>query len=325
MEDFKKFLRTLQQVQLAPASFPEYHRALAINRILTGEAPEIVSREMGISKSWLSKKTESVQRRGLSGLIPNLQESLDQEILSTRRLGIAQMLLGTLAERRFEFLSQEITGGRHLYIEDHVRTRTDTDYLLKNGNGNPVCRMNIKFHGSLFRQARDLVGLESEDCFALATYKIFGALRRQEEEALPYVFLVLSIRDLTAASVAAYVPEDLVWLLSVLNGKRVVEDAIARELGHPKYQDQFQGILLRMTEGEFRLISARRAFTLLREKLFERVFALRVRRFNQSYRNAEIDMHFSISTELTPLRTFLEILARDSLHVLNVRLDRGEI
>ena len=325
MEDFKKFLGALQQVSIAPGSLPEYQRAIAINRVLTGETPEVVAREIRISKNWLTKKAESVQRHGLAGLIPNLQELLNPEVLSGRRLGIAQMLLGTLAEQRFERLSQEITGGRHLYIEDHVRTRTDTDYLLKNGNDNPVCRMNIKFHGSLFRRANDLVGLDPEDCFALATYKIFGALRRQEEEALPYVFLVLSIRDLTAASVAAYVPDQLVWLLSVLNGKRAVEDAIAKELGRPEHLDQFQGILLRMTEGEFRLISARRAFDLLRDKLFERVFALRVRRFNQSYRNAEIDMHFSISTELTPLRTFLEILARDSLHVLNVRLDRGEI
>ena len=36
-------------------------------------------------------------------------------------------------------------------------------------------------------------------------------------------------------------------------------------------------------------------------------------------------MHFSISQELTPVATFLEILDRDSLQVLAVRLDRGEI
>ena len=64
---------------------------------------------------------------------------------------------------------------------------------------------------------------------------------------------------------------------------------------------------------------------LLRDLLFDRVFAVRVPRFNQNYRNAEIDMHFSISQELTPVATFLEILDRDSLQVLAVRLDRGEI
>lgn len=266
-----------------------------------------------------------MQRHGLAGLIPNVEQLTTPQTLNSRRMGIAQMLLGTLAERRFESLSEEITGSRRLHIEDHVRTRTDTDYLLKNGEQNPLCRMNIKFHGTLFRQAQVLVGLNPEDCFALATYKIFGALNRQEQERLPYVFLVLSIRDLSAASVTNYIPEDYVWLLSVLSGRRIVEEAIVRELGRPEHQQQFHGILHRMTEGEFRLISARRAYNLLRDKLFERVFALKVPRFNQSYRHAEIDMHFSISQELTPLRTFLEILARESLHVLNVRLDRGEI
>jgi hypothetical protein len=35
--------------------------------------------------------------------------------------------------------------------------------------------------------------LEPHDCFALATYKIRNALRRQTEEALPYVFVVESV------------------------------------------------------------------------------------------------------------------------------------
>ena len=300
-------------------------RPLAIKRVISGESLEAVAREAQVSKAWLKTKVTSVRRQGLRGLIPNADQAGESSALKSRRLGIAQMLLGTLAEKRFEQLSAEITGGRHLHIEDHVRTRTDTDYLLRNGNDNPVCHMNIKFHGTLFRQARELVGLDPEDCFALATYKISNALRKQQDKALPYVFLVLSIRDLSAASVAAYVPDDFVWLICVMEGKRIIEEAIVKELAKPEYEPQFQGILARMTEGEFRLLSARKAFNLLQAKLFDRVFALKVRRFNQSYKNAEIDMHCSISQELTPLRTFLEILARDSLHVLNVRLDRGEI
>lgn len=81
----------------------------------------------------------------------------------------------------------------------------------------------------------------------------------------------------------------------------------------------------RIEESEFRILSARRAFNLMRDKLFDRVFALKVRAFNRNYRNAEIDMHFSLSTELTALAVFLESLATQSVHVLNVRLDRGEI
>ena len=325
LADFHKLVALLQRLPFQDSAVDVLRRPVAIKRVIDGERPEVVARDTQVSKAWLETKAESVKRQGLAGFLPGARQALASADLDARRLGIAQMLLGTLAEKRFEELSAEITGGRHLYIEDHVRTRTDTDYLLRNGHSNPVCRMNIKFHGTLFRKAREMVGLEPEDCFALATYKISNALRKQEQEALPYVFLVLSIRDLSASSVAAHVPNDLVWLICVMEGKRIIEEAIVRELAKPEYEDQFRGILNRMTEGEFRLLSARKAFTLLQAKLFDRVFALKVKRFNQSYKNAEIDMHFSISLELTPLRAFLEILARDSLHVLNVRLDRGEI
>jgi hypothetical protein len=185
--------------------------------------------------------------------------------------------------------------------------------------------MNIKFHGTLFRSARDIVGLEPEDCFALATYKIFGALQRQEQDRFPYVFLVLSIPGLSAPAIAEFVPDDFVWVLNAAKGRRVVEEAIAHELSQPAYQKQFQDVLLRMTEGEFRVISARRAYNLMRDRLFDRVFALRVPRFTQAYRNAELDMHLSLSQEMIALRAFMELVDRESPQVVAVRLDRGEI
>ena len=196
---------------------------------------------------------------------------------------------------------------------------------MKNGTGSAVCRINTKFHGTLFRGAADRVGLVPEDCFALATYKIFAALERQNQDRFPYVFFVLSIPGLTAASIAVLVPDDLVWLLSVVSGRRVVEEAIADELGKAEYEDQFQGLLRRMEESEFRVMSAAKAFGLLRDRLFARVYALRVPRFAQTNPRAEVDMHFSISQDLTPVATFLEHLYTDPLHVFTVRLDRGEL
>lgn len=54
---------------------------------------------------------------------------------------------------------------------------------------------NIKFHGTLFRESQEYVNLAPADCFALATYKIHGALRRQDQEFSPYVFLVISVPE----------------------------------------------------------------------------------------------------------------------------------
>lgn len=234
------------------------------------------------------------------------------------------MLLGELAERRFEAVIQEVTGVGVLRIEDHRPSRTDTDYRLLNGNNNPICRFNIKFHGSLFREAQRFVGLEPEDCFALAAYKINNALRRQENERLPYIFLVLSVPDLSATDVGRLVPDDYVWALAALGGKMVVEEAIVSRLLRPDHLPQFHPIFDRMPEGQFRVISAMKASKLLLEKLFERVHALSLKGFTRKFRNAEVDMHFSLSQELTPVRTFLQLLIEESPQKFAVRLYTGD-
>src|SRR5207248_290291 len=101
----------------------------------------------------LAQKAEDTRARGLAGLIPGLAERLDRPGPERRRQGIAQMLLGMLTERRFEEFSHEITRGRPLTIEGRVAERSDTDYLVNDASGRPLCRFNIKFHGTLFRQA----------------------------------------------------------------------------------------------------------------------------------------------------------------------------
>jgi hypothetical protein len=64
---------------------------------------------------------------------------------------------------------------------------------------------------------------------------------------------------------------------------------------------------------------------LLRDKLFDRVFAVRVPRFARNYRNAEVDMHFSLVQDLTLLKDFLTSARERGLHGLAVDLERGEI
>ena len=63
----------------------------------------------------------------------------------------------------------------------------------------------------------------------------------------------------------------------------------------------------------------------MREKLFDRVYAVRVRAFARNYRNAELDMHFSLTQDLTPLRAFLTNARERGLHGLAVDLESGQI
>lgn len=251
------------------------------------------------------------------------------------RATIGQLIIGALAEQVFEDTYRRTVGSTELQLEDDRSGGGDTDYLVRNGRGRQVFRLNIKFHGSQFRRAKELVGLEPEDCFALATYKIYSALQKQEREHLPYIFVVVGVPHLTGAVVGAALPADIIEYATLarhsprLQGKRKVEDAIVRAIiarpqdfqlteALPRFLDQIRGAM-------WRVISARRADLLLREKLFERVYALYVPRFTMNYRGAELDMHFSISSDLHPLEELLRSLRDEGLPGLSVRLERGTL
>lgn len=179
MENFRKLCRNLQDMfpEVSPQSPREVRQIVAVGRVLSGEDVGGVCFGLKLQRRNIDAFVDEVGRRGLGGII-SYEELTAEAAVAGRRLGIAQILLGVLAERRFEELSDEITGAGVLRIEDHRPSRTDTDYRLLNGQGNPICRLNIKFHGTFFRDARRYVGLEPDDCFALATYKINNAVRR---------------------------------------------------------------------------------------------------------------------------------------------------
>jgi hypothetical protein len=52
---------------------------------------------------------------------------------------------------------------------------------------------------------------------------------------------------------------------------------------------------------------------------------VRVPRFTRNYRNAELDMHFSLAQDLTPLKVFLTSARERGLHGLAFDLESGEI
>ena len=102
------------------------------------------------------------------------------------------------------------------------------------------------------------------------------------------------------------------------------EEAIVRRLLTAEHRGQFRPIVERMPEGQFRIISAAKADRVLRANLFERVHALSLKGFTRRFRNAEVDMHLSLSRELTPVRTFLQLLVAESPQKFAVRLYTGE-
>jgi hypothetical protein len=267
----------------------------------------------------------------LGGPIPDLTLEQDSKVRAT----LGQLMIGHLAEQVFEELWSTNLGDQDLIVSDDRSSRGDTDYFVKDGRGRQVFRINIKFHGSQFRRAVDLVGLDPSDCFALATYKIYAALQKQQSEQLPYIFVIVGVPGLTGSEVGEIIPDDLVALsamahgMKTLSGKRLVEDAIVDRLAFdPAAFAIGQAVashLAQIRAATWRVLSARRADMLLREKLFDRAYALRVRGFARNYGGAELDMHFSLSEDLRPLSEFLSELRERGMPGLVTRLERGRL
>lgn len=251
--------------------------------------------------------------------------------------GLGQMVLGHVAEQVFERLYKREIGTNDLILEDSRQDRNDTDYRVLNGNGHPVFRINIKSHGTQFRRAKELVGLDPEDCFALGTYKIWQGLNKEKEERLPYIFMVVTVPNLTGETIGQSVPDDVLRLATVVraskgvNGlkKRDMEDQIVTTLVGPNAPESFvtvrDDVLQRLEAADWRVLSAYKANVLLRELLWERVYAVKVRGFAQNYRNAELDMHFSLSKDMTTLHDFLQVYKDGGLHLLMSQMSRGDI
>ena len=116
------------------------------------------------------------------------------------------------------------------------------------------------------------------------------------------------------------ISDDFAWL-SAISG-RSTEEQIVRALTREPWAEDVRSQIRR---SEFRVISARRADSLLKAKLFKRVHALRLRGFNRTFRGAEINMHLSLSSEMMAFPDFLQILADTGVQGLSVRLERGDI
>ncbi len=324
MTDFDRLAAVIEEVLRGETVRDRDIRLVrGVARILRGDDSAQVAPQLKLQRRGLEATVDGVRTKGLA-TFQKFDATPDPKSLGKKRNGIAQMLLGTLGERRFEEVIREVTGKGALSIEDHRPSRSDTDYRLLNGGGKPVCRLNIKWHGTFFRDAKRYVGLEPNDCFALATYKIRNALRREDQEDLPYVFVVFSVPNLIIGDVEQLVPQEYAWSLAVVKGKRAVEEAIVERLRAPDYLAQFSPVYDRMRQGQFRVISVQKAHRLLHEKLFERVHALTLKGFTSRFRNAEVDMHFSLTEDLTPVQKFLEMLTTESAQVATVKLTKGK-
>jgi len=270
-----------------------------------------------------------------SGDLAALHDAVVRELeagpmeLDKTALLLGSLVLGQAAEYVFEDIYKSTVSTTEMELIDLRESRNDTDYRLLNGQKRPVYRLNIKLHGSLFRNAQEVVGLAPEDCFPLATYKIKSALDKQDQEHLPYLFVVVTGAPASAESIGKQMPLLFVAATAlgkrlIRSGKRALEERIVAQFIQSQ-PELFSTIVRATADARWYVFSARRAEIAMKEKLFQRVFALRTRSFNRAYRNAEIDMHLSFAQDMLPLKEFFELVAKQGHFKLAGMLERGTL
>ena len=321
--DFIAVLSTIFPDKQFPRPF---HLLQAASAIDAGSSVKEAAHEARTTRAMLERVRGSGSRVATVLRLADLQTN--QTELKRITLILGQMTLGGIAERVFEELYKEEMATEAFALQDVRETRTDTDYRVLNGQRRRVFRLNIKFHGSRFRRAPELVDLPPEDCFALATYKIHSALQKQHEEGLPYIFAIVGVATLTGEAVGSALPPEYATAAALVHAskgvvrKRDFEDAIVAHLlraNLPAMGDLYAQI----KAAEWYVLSARRADLLLRGKLFDRVYALRIRGFARVFRGAELDMHFSLSKDLNTLHSFLSVLKSEGMQKVVTLLERG--
>ena len=322
-------LKVLEQLYGELVWPPPFHLLHAVDRLKNGVPVKEIARDLRTT----AKRIDELRKAAnpIVYLVGADLSDINDETRSRVRQTLAQLLVGRAAEIAFEAFYRAEIGTQEFQLVDLRESRTDTDYRLLNGRKRPVYRINIKFIGSTFRRSSELVGLEPDDCFPLATYKIFSALKKQEQEHLPYIFLVVFERTLNVELIGKQIPEDFIQFMSLLRlsnrgglSRRLLEDRMVDWMVHQQ-SAAFVTTYGLIQSAAWYVLSARKADRLLRELLFDRVYALKIRGFAQQFRRAELDMHFSLEQDLTPLREFLKLLRERGQPTVTSMLERGTV
>lgn len=145
------------------------HLLRGVGLVEQGSAMRDAARAVGTSEQKLAKIIDAADP--VAAVIGEREEPPEEREITRKKDMLGQLILGKAAEKVFEGIYKSELGTSEFQLDDQRGDRSDTDYRMLNGGKRPVYRINIKFVGSIFRQARERVGLNPDDCFALATYK----------------------------------------------------------------------------------------------------------------------------------------------------------
>jgi hypothetical protein len=226
------------------------------------------------------------------------------------------LVVGTLTERVFRERYLAALEAEGFVVQDLHERGENRDYAVqRDGAELPI---NVKVASTIFRNAREVVGLDPNDCIPISAYKAIGASERVHN--LVYVDLVdFSLRE----KVDAYMNgldgslgalwHLLSWYAGI--GAKAAQDQYITALFERRLGD-LMGLLPGATS--FRVISAQRVLAIMRKNP-RRVPGLGIKAAGTGVIVAEVNVHISVRDET---RAWTDVIEEARSHGIQHVLDQ---
>lgn len=270
--------------------------ARAYLSLAEGLDDEKVIRQLYASGSFTLTKAKDIlpklKGEGFIGLIPK------RERIGSAENPITKMFPAAITEQLFltELDSLRQTRPTVDYEDQRFAGHTLVDFRITEAQFElPI---NVKNAGTRFENARQLVGIEPDDCVPIPVYKAYDAIERA-----PNLLYAISVDySLIETIKNSLVPlfderETVVWeLLNTYAGSRIrdAEDKFIYGMT-AKHWDKLNPIL---ASSDFCVISARKAIRIM-QKFPKRTPGIGLRAWGTGA-SAEVNVHISISEETKP-------------------------
>lgn len=224
---------------------------------------------------------------------------------------ITKMFPAAITEQRFLELVDALRAKRNTvdYEDDRESGHTLVDFTLIEG----ALRLpiNVKNAGTRFESAKQLVGLEPDDCMPVPVYKAYDAIEK-EPNLLYAVAIDYGLVDSINTHLIPLFDENeaIVWrILNDFSGTRIrdAEDKFVYGIT----TRHWESIRQEFANPEFRLISARKSIKIF-QKQPKRTPGIGLRAWGTGA-SAEVNVHISIAEETKPWSEVFERIVGKSL------------
>lgn len=285
---------------------------------LAGVDDEIIARNLYKSGCFtLTKAREIVPLIKTSGF---LQFIPPRKKLGSAENPITKLFPAAITEQRFltEFDALRKVRPTVDYEDDRFSGHTLVDFTLtENGLELPI---NVKNAGTRFENAKQLVGIDPDDCVPIPVYKAYDALEKE-----PNLLYAISVDySLIEAINSFLIPlfddsEKITWdILNSHSGTRIrdAEDKFVYGMTLKYWDSIYQNI----RNSAFRLISARKAIRIL-QKHPKRTPGIGLRAWGTGA-NAEVNVHISLAEETKPWSEIFERIRVNGLEDIIKAINR---